>query len=91
MAHSHPYEVAHVHLYADTPHQAATGSAVVNMASQIGSVLGVSLLVIFLALPDSDPHHGYAISWWTATVLAVASGIAALGLNARRHARTAGA
>ncbi|WP_169317310.1 MFS transporter [Actinacidiphila oryziradicis] len=71
------------------PHQAATGSAVVNMASQIGSVLGVSLLVIFLALPGSDPHHGYAISWWTATVLAVASGIAALGLNARRHTRTA--
>ncbi|GGJ53254.1 MFS transporter [Streptomyces brasiliensis] len=73
------------------PHQAATGSAVVNMGSQIGSVLGVSLLVIFLALPDSDPHHGYAISWWTSTALALASAIAALGLNARRHAHTAGA
>lgn len=69
-------------------HQAATGSAVVNMASQIGSVLGVSLLVIFLALPGSDPHHGYATSWWTAAALAVASGVAALGLNARRHPHT---
>ncbi|MCL2551332.1 MAG: MFS transporter [Actinomycetia bacterium] len=67
------------------PDQAATGSAVVNMASQIGSVLGVSLLVIFLALPGSDPHHGYAVAWWTSTALALASGLAALGLNARRH------
>lgn len=73
------------------PHQAATGSAVVNMASQIGSVLGVSLLVIFLALHNSDPHHGYAVAWWTSTALALASGLAALGLNARRHAGTAGA
>ena len=46
------------------PHQAATGSAVVTMAGQTGSVLGVSLLVIFVASKTSaDPHHDFAVAW----------------------------
>jgi len=46
------------------PHQAATGSAVVTMAGQTGSVLGVRLLVIFLTSKTSaDPHHDFAVAW----------------------------
>ena len=68
---------------ADLPeHRTATGSAVVTMSGQIGSVVGVSLLVIFLTLPGhhADPHHNYAAAWLVAAALMVLSALAAAAI-----------
>jgi EmrB/QacA subfamily drug resistance transporter len=73
---------------ADLPeHQTATGSAVVSMSGQIGSVVGVSLLVIFLALPGhhADPHHNYAAAWLVAAALMVLSALAAAAVPRSRR------
>jgi hypothetical protein len=73
---------------ADLPeHQTATGSAVVTMSGQIGSVVGVSLLVIFLALPGhhADPHHNYAAAWLAAAALMVLSALAAAAIPRSRR------
>jgi TRAP-type mannitol/chloroaromatic compound transport system permease large subunit len=59
------------------------------MAAQIGSVLGASLLVIFLAdQGGGDAHDVFAIAWWTAFGLALVSAVAALGLSQRRPTTT---
>ncbi|HUR52325.1 MAG TPA: MFS transporter [Mycobacteriales bacterium] len=58
------------------PHQASTGSAIVNMSRQIGAVLGISVLVAVLAV--GDPVAAFRHAWWVITGLAVAGAIAAL-------------
>jgi MFS family permease len=70
-------------------HQAATGSAVVTMAGQIGSVVGVSLLVIFLAFTghSGDPHHNFAAAWLLAAGLMLLSAVTALTMTHRPIAR----
>lgn len=68
------------------PHRYATGSAVVNMSRQIGTVLGVSLAVAALGAPAGHPdaHNAYLNAWLMVSGFMVIAAIAALGMTPRR-------
>lgn len=68
--------------------RAATGSAVVTMSGQVGTVLGVSGLVVVLAAAGPrDPAHAYSLAWWISAGVVALSALAALGISPRADRR----
>jgi EmrB/QacA subfamily drug resistance transporter len=71
---------------ADLPRaHAATGSAVVTMSRQLGTVLGVSLLVAILGRPTTYPatHAAFQHAWWATSAVLVVAAVTALGITPR--------
>jgi EmrB/QacA subfamily drug resistance transporter len=67
------------------PHHASTGSAVINMSRQVGTVVGVSVFVAILSSgTDAAPHEVFRIAWWTVAAVGLLSAVAALGISPRR-------
>jgi EmrB/QacA subfamily drug resistance transporter len=67
-------------------HQTSTGSAVVQMGRQIGSVLGVALLVVVLGSGrvDAGSRQHFVDSWWWAALFAGLALLSAIPVSQRR-------
>jgi EmrB/QacA subfamily drug resistance transporter len=73
------------------PSQFATGSAVLTMSRQIGSVLGVSVLVAILDTPSkTDPASTFDGAWILMLVASLAGAVAALAIGTVRMHKLAG-
>jgi MFS family permease len=70
------------------PDRASTGSAVINMARQLGFVLGVSVLIALLGAPADyrSAHAAFVHGWWTIAAVELAAAVACLGIVRGRSA-----
>jgi EmrB/QacA subfamily drug resistance transporter len=67
------------------PERATTGSAVLNMSGQVGSAIGVSLLVALTA--TVDPLRGYDRAWVVQAGLGLAAAAFLIAIGTRRRTR----
>lgn len=67
--------------------QGATGSAIVNMSRQIGTALGVSLLIAVLGSPVTygDAHASFQHAWWLFAAIAGLGALAAPFMTPDSH------
>ncbi|MDX3357349.1 MFS transporter [Streptomyces sp. ME01-24h] len=63
------------------PHRATTGSAVLNMSRQVGSAVGVAVLVALTAVTPSTAQFDRA--WWVQAMAATAAAVVMLALRTR--------
>jgi EmrB/QacA subfamily drug resistance transporter len=67
------------------PARSATGSAVVNMSRQIGTVLGVAVLIALLGthVGFAAVHPAFERGWWAIALFGLLGAVAAVGMTPR--------
>lgn len=69
------------------PDRTSTGSAIVNMSRQIGSVLGISVMIAVLGTPHTPTQalDQFRTTFWVIAAAGIVGAILAPGMTARPH------